>query len=37
MRILVSGATAVVRQLAAHYSDHLGVLLVIRYFWKSQK
>ena len=26
MRILVSGATAVVRQLALHYPDHLGVL-----------
>jgi len=26
VRILVSGATAVVRQLAAHYPDHLGVL-----------
>jgi hypothetical protein len=24
MRILVSGATAVVRQLAPHYPDHLG-------------
>ena len=26
MRILVSGATAVVRKLAPHYPDHLGVL-----------